>query len=130
MRITISLAAIALISASVCAHDFWIRPASFCPAPHSVLDVHLEVGHGGEFERFARNPKRIAKFIIAGPGANGPVRDIPGEPGAEPAGTVTLQATGVHVVGYRSNHAKSELPADKFESYLAEEGLTGISKEK
>lgn len=112
--------------ATAFAHDFWIRPSSFTPTIDAEIAFALEIGHVGESERYGRNPSRIERFVIAGPGAEGPERDVPGTPGADPAGISVVMGEGVYVVGYRSNHARSELPATKFESYLREEGLEDI----
>lgn len=114
---------LALTGAPAAAHDFWIRPSTFTPAVGEEIAVSLEIGHAGESEGYARNPARIEKFVIAGPGA---VRDVPGAPGAHPAGQVSLPGGGVYVIGYRSNHARSELDAEKFGSYLREEGLEKV----
>jgi Domain of unknown function (DUF4198) len=124
--VVVLVSSLAFSGASALAHDFWIRPSTFTPAVGGEIAVSLEIGHAGESEGYARNPARIEKFIIAGPGAEGPVRDIPGAPGAHPAGQVSLPGRGVYVIGYRSNHAKSELDAEKFESYLREEGLEKV----
>jgi hypothetical protein len=71
-----------------------------------------------------RNPMRIEKFIIVG--GDGVERPVAGQDGADPAGLARFDAPGLHIVGYRSRHALSELPAEKFESYLREEGLESI----
>lgn len=113
--------------ATAFAHDFWIRPSAFNAGIDAPIDFSLEIGHLGESERYGRNPARIERFVIAGPGAEGPERDVPGTPGADPAGQTVLLGEGVYVVGYRSNHARSELPAAKFETYLREEGLEEVA---
>lgn len=117
---------LALAGVPAVAHDFWIRPSTFAPAVGGEVAVSLEIGHAGESEAYARNPARIENFTIAGPGVGGPARDIPGAPGAHPAGQVSLPGRGVYVIGYRSNHAKSALAAERFESYLREEGLEKV----
>lgn len=114
--------------ATAFAHDFWIRPTTFTPMTDGEIAFSLEIGHVGESERYARNPDRIEEFIIAGPGADGPERDVAGSPGADPAGVTVVLGDGVYVVGYRSNHATNTLPAEKFENYLGEEGLEDIAE--
>jgi uncharacterized GH25 family protein len=121
--VIVNIAFLLAAGTSALAHDFWIRPSTFAPDVGGEIAVALEIGHAGESEGYARNPARIEKFVIAGPGAEGAVRDILGAPGAHPAGQVAVPGGGVYVIGYRSNHAKSELAAEKFESYLREEGL-------
>lgn len=118
-----ALALVLLAAAGASAHDFWIKPSTFRPAPGSSIEVALEIGHPGEEEPYARNPQRIERFVIAGPGTGGPAIDISGAPGAHPAGATSVAGPGLYVIAYDSTHARSELPAEKFESYLEEEGL-------
>jgi uncharacterized GH25 family protein len=125
MRLFILAASLALASFAS-AHDFWIHPSTFSPAADAPIAFSLEIGHLGESERYARNPARIERFVIVGPGAGGPERNIPGSPGSDPAGMTVMLGEGSYVVGYRSNHARNQLPADKFEHYLREEGLEDI----
>ena len=67
---------LAVAGAPAVAHDFWIRPSTFTPAVGGEIAVALEIGHAGESEGYARNPARIEQFVIAGPGADGAVRDF------------------------------------------------------
>lgn len=127
VRLACVAASVLGAGASALGHDFWIRMSQFTAEPDASLDVMLEIGHAGDVERFARNPARIERFVIAGPGAKGPERDIPGVAGADPAGVTVALGEGAYVIGYRSTHARSELPAEKFESYLREEGLEEIA---
>ena len=46
----------------------------------------------------------------------------------DPAGLVRVAAPGLHVIGYRSNPSAIEIPADKFNQYLKEEGLDAVSR--
>ena len=46
--------------------------------------------------------------------------------GARPAGGVRIDAEGTHCLIYRSRFSYLELPAQKFESYLREEGLEHV----
>ncbi|MCI0366675.1 MAG: DUF4198 domain-containing protein [Phycisphaerales bacterium] len=105
------------------AHDFWIEPSTFWSKVQDLIEVRLRVGHVGEGEPVARNAQRIEKFIVAGPSGQ---NDVPGQDGKDPAGLMRPAEDGLHVLGYRSNHASIELEAEKFEAYLKEEGLDRI----
>jgi uncharacterized GH25 family protein len=111
-------------------HDFWLLPTDFTPAAGSVVGVRIEIGHAGEAEAYPRNPQRIEKFIIVGPGEKALERVVGGAAGSDPAGEALVSDAGVSVIGYRSNHARSELEAAKFEAYLREEGLEEISERR
>ncbi len=109
------------------AHDFWIVPSSFHPAPTAPLAIRLRVGEGLHGDPVPREPARIERFAIVGPGATGAERPILGPPAAEPAGFATLPAPGLYQIVYRSHRERVDLPAAKFEDYLTLEGLQSIS---
>src|SRR5262249_5738025 len=52
---------------------------------------------------------------------------IIGRNGADPAGFLRVDGPGLLVLGYRSNPSPVELPAEKFNQYLREEGLDAIA---
>ena len=58
----------------------------------------------------------------------GPKGEVPivGRPGGQPAGYARAEEAGFYVIGYRSNRSFITLAAEKFEHYLAEEGLEKI----
>jgi uncharacterized GH25 family protein len=106
------------------AHDFWIQPSSFHPAPSARVSIHLRVGEEFHGEPVARNPERIERFFARVAGAES--TPIVGVDGKAPAGYWSPAAPGFAWIGYRSRASSIELAADKFESYLAEEGLERI----
>jgi uncharacterized GH25 family protein len=110
-------------AAHLVAHDFWIEPSSFRPAAPASLAVALRVGQGFRGDPVPRDDRKIARFVLAGP--SGQVL-IPGLPGTDPAGFARIPSPGLYVVGYRSLRTPIELEAEKFESYLAEEGLDRV----
>jgi len=121
----LSLVAAALLAGAGAAfgHDFWIEPSSFHPAVPSDLAVSLRVGQGFRGDPVPRMDDRIVKFVLAGPGGEAP---IPGLPGTDPAGLVKVTRPGAYVIAYRSGRTPIALEADKFEKYLAEEGLESV----
>lgn len=125
MRPTTLLAPLALLALSLpgAAHDFWIRPAQFAPAPESVLAVHLRVGDQARGEALPRKDERIVRFVLTDAAGE---RAVVGRDGALPAGAVRTTAAGVATLGYQSNPTRLELEAAKFEAYLLEEGLERI----
>ena len=118
-RITLLLFALPAL-----AHEFWIEPGAFRPAPGDEVSVRLFVGDGMPGEAYARNPEKISAFFV-----DSALRrfDIGGAPGAEPAGRFRAPK-GPFVIGYRSHPTRIELEARKFEAYLAEDGLEEISR--
>jgi len=127
MRIRLSLALLAagLAAGPARGHDMWIAPSSFTPAAGELVRIHLRVGHPAQgVEPVVRQPQRIARFALLGPAGEALVL---GQDGTEPAGLARPVAAGLHLLAYESSHALSELPAERFEAYLIEEGLERIS---
>lgn len=125
------LAALAALGAglSVCrgalAHDFWIQPSRFHLAPGEPLSLAVLVGHGAERERWRMRLKRITALADIGPdGARHDLRDTLREGTGTPDAELRLQALGLHVLTLTTNFAQNSLPADRFEDYLRDEGLT------
>lgn len=107
------------------AHDFWIEPSSYRPPVGAVVGLSLRVGENFKGEPVRRQAERIGRFVLAGPGG---VQAAVGNEGDDPAGSARIVAPGGYVAGYRSHQAFIELEPEKFEAYLAEEGLERISR--
>jgi len=118
---------LSLVAAPAAAHEFWIEPATYRPDPDRTLQVRLRVGDGYPGETYPRNPKHLKSFALHTAGKR---RDIPGAAGSDPAGSVRLDGPGAHLLGYTSFPSRIELPAEKFEAYLKEEGLEHVSRRR
>jgi uncharacterized GH25 family protein len=113
-----------LVAPLLVAHDFWIEPSAFRVEAGSRIGVALRVGERFEGDPVPRNPSRIRKLVLVG-GAG--ATDVAGREGDDPAGTVVVPVSGLHVIGYHSKHSSVTLEAPKFEAYLKEEGLERVS---
>jgi uncharacterized GH25 family protein len=112
------------VAAPLLAHDFWIEPTSFRPEVGSLVGLGLRVGQGFRGDPLPLMPDKIVKFVTVSPaGAETPVGGIPGR---DPAGRARILEPGYVVAGYRSSPSSLELPADKFEAYLKDEGLEKV----
>ena len=118
------VAVLAFAAAPAAAHDFWIRPGAFRVQPNEVLRIHLRVGHAFAGDPVARDPDRIRRFTVRGPG--GAEMRIAGRRGESPAGWVRLAEPGIHVIAHRTQRWVSSLEPARFEYYLREEGLEHI----
>jgi uncharacterized GH25 family protein len=130
LRTLVFLAFSATCAGKAWCHDFWIRPSSFRPGAADRIDVDLRVGEGFRGEAVARNPEKIESFFaVRKPGAEEPIVGVEGK---APAGFLRARSprdpdmSGPLWIVYRSKPSFVELPAEKFESYLAEEGLERI----
>ena len=119
------LAVAALLGAAppLFAHDLWIEPTSFSPAPGQLVGVRLRVGMNLAGDPVPRVPGLVNQFVVASTIDRKPVF---GRNGTDPAGVVRVEGTGLRVIGYYSNPSWIELPAEKFNAYLEEEGLDSV----
>ncbi|MFN2634096.1 MAG: DUF4198 domain-containing protein [Thermoanaerobaculia bacterium] len=118
---------LALAPAALSAHDFWIEPSSFRPGVREDFTVALRVGEHFRGEPVPRDDRRIRRFFVVTSLGEAPV---PGLPGTDPAGFARVESPGVAVIGYRSDRSPVTLEAEKFEKYLADEGLDQVLKER
>lgn len=109
------------------AHDFWIEPSTFTPAPGQKVAVRLRVGQDLRGDPVPRDPSLIERFLAGGQGGDAPVV---GRALTEPAGFVTFADPGLYVIVYDSLRSPLELDAAKFEEYLKLEGLEKISAQR
>lgn len=121
------LALVALFTAPLTAHDFWIEPATFEPAAGATVAVRLVVGQRFRGDALPRNPALIERFVLVSGTGEVPVL---GRPADEPAGTVTIARPGLSWIAYRSLESPLSLDAEKFEEYLREEGLDAVVAER
>jgi len=120
---TLPFAAALLAAAPALAHDFWIEPSSFRPQTPAQVRVALRVGQDFRGDPVPRDDRRILRFVLVGPAGEAP---IPGLPGTDPAGFARVDRPGLYVIGYRSGRTPITLDAEKFEKYLADEGLERV----
>jgi uncharacterized GH25 family protein len=124
-RAVLLAAALSGAASAARAHDFWIEPSSFHPAPGSPVTVSLRVGQDFRGDPVPRNPALIQRFALVSAGGEAP---IDGLPGADPAGEISAAPAGLSWIVYRSGGSPVTLEAEKFEKYLAEEGLEAVSQ--
>ena len=115
-----------LLAAPVWAHDFWIQPASFAPAPGQAVAVRLLVGEHFSGEAVARpDPAGLLRFVLADATSPSSVT-VPGRTGADPAGLLRLARPGAYLIGFHGKPNAIELAAAKFNAYLEDEGLDAV----
>jgi uncharacterized GH25 family protein len=115
--------ALAGLSSTAAAHDFWLRPETFRLQSGQIINVVPMLGHGHDRQRWEADPRRIIElysFSLAGKTDYYPSA-LPVRPGESIR--LTFRKTGVHVLGLATDHARNELPPDRFATYLREEGL-------
>ena len=115
--------ALGLVGPSLRAHDLWIAPIHFAPSPQQTVGLRLLVGQDLVGEPLPLIPSLVNQFVVQDASERRPVA---GRPGADPAGAMRVALPGLHIVGYHSHPSRVELAPEKFDAYLAEEGLEAI----
>jgi uncharacterized GH25 family protein len=123
-RMALVAAVVALSGGPLVAHDMWIEPTTFVPQSGEIVAVRLRVGQDLLGDPIPRDPSLINQFIVEDSAGRKPVV---GRDGADPAGFVRASMPGLLVVGYSSKPSAVELPAEKLNQYLNEEGLDAVA---
>jgi uncharacterized GH25 family protein len=118
------LAAGALSSAPLFAHDLWIEPTTFSPDVGKIVGVRLRVGQDLLGDPVPRDPALVNQLIYEDGSGRKP---LIGRNGSDPAGFLRVQEPGLLVIGYLSNPSAIEMPAEKFNQYLNDEGLHAVA---
>lgn len=122
-RLVSGAALFAALTTGSQAHDFWLLPGSFQPAPGSTLAVGLRVGESFPGDPVPRRPERVARFVLIDESGE---HAIEGDAGDDPAGRVVVRGAGDAWVVYHGRPVAITLEAESFESYLREEGLETV----
>ena len=123
-RLPLAMLAIALSSSPLLAHDLWIEPTTFAPEPGQWVGVRLRVGQDLLGDPLPRHAALIDRFVFEDATGRKPVV---GQDGVDPAGLLRVEPPGLLVIGYHSHPSAVELPSEKFNRYLREEGLETIA---
>lgn len=117
---------LALLAVPLYAHDFWIEPSTYRPAPGVTISASLRVGDHFAGDPVPRRSPRIEQFVVRD--ASGE-RSVNGIENRHPAGFVRLVEAGPALLGYRGTPYAHELSAARFGRFLEEEGVRGLRYE-
>ena len=123
-RLAVVVLVAQLAGATLLAHDMWIEPTTFTPKPGDIVGARLRVGQDFIGDPLRRDDALIDQFVVQAAAGRKP---LVGRPGADPAGLLRVDASGLMVIGYRSHPSTVEQAAEKFNQYLKEEGLEAIA---
>jgi uncharacterized GH25 family protein len=127
-RITFTAALLAgfVFASSAHAHDFWIQPQTYWSQANASIPITLQVGHGAQRQRSQIRASRIARVVAFAP--DGTARDMHEDlrlGGASDDGHLHFETAGTYVVVLETdNRGRSALPAERFNKYAHDEGLT------
>ena len=125
--LVLMVAAVAVVRAPLFAHDMWIEPATFAPEPGQIVAVKLRVGQDLLGDPLPLDPALVNQFVVEDAVGR---RPVVGRNGADPAGLLRVAMPGLLVIGYRSNPSFVELPAEKFNQYVKDEGLDAVAAQR
>lgn len=119
-------AALAAFPHAARAHDFWIEPSRWFVENGAAIEPTLRVGHVEEHAHWSGGPDRIVSLRRISEGGAGDVRAGLSYDATKRrwSGAVSFDNPGVYALALETNDAISVLPPDKFNAYVAEEGLT------
>jgi uncharacterized GH25 family protein len=120
-----------LASSCVVAHDFWVQPATYWLAPFGITGMTLQVGHGPSRQRSPIPRDRITKFQAITPrGSTIDLREGLHHKGDATDGEFAFRDPGGYVLLLETDYAHSRLPAQRFNDYVASEGLRPAFEER
>lgn len=120
------LLALALLAlARINAHECWLEPSNFSPAPGQPFHLRLRVGMDlqGEPRTFAAKRVAVLRHLSVHDGESLAPQDTTDLP-------LAFAASGGHLLAYDSTASLITLEPAKFEDYLREEGLDAIITER
>ena len=121
-----ALVLIFLSCTSLRAHDFWLESPSFSQSPGTTIAISLREGVDFKGNTLPYIPEWFRDFSIVTSEGREQVDSIPGD---DPAALLAAPS-GAMLVGYHSNRNYTELDAEKFNSYLEEEGIEFIRQQR
>src|SRR5829696_5190757 len=91
------IAAVVLAAGELCAHDFWIEPSTFRPAPGATVAIGLRVGQNFVGDPVPRSSQLVERFVVRQGGSEQP---ITGLENIDPAGWLRADGQGTAVIAY------------------------------
>ncbi len=125
------IAMLLLFVAQGYSHDYWLEPASFyLPANGGKVNVRMHLGARlmSEEERPLQKARTPRFQLISSAGSEDLL--ITGMEGRTPVAQLTTKASGNYLIAMERAPTLITLEANKFEAYLAEEGLQPIIAER
>jgi len=126
-----TVVALALATAQLSAHDFWIGASSWSPDPGTPFGISAGVGeHFPKREDFKTPANWFDDWRIIGPSGAVPVSRVFERRDLAMVADVTLPATGAFLAVLRVTPRIIQMKADEFNEYLQEEGLRDALAER
>jgi len=108
------------------AHHLWLQPTRFAGEPGTPVAVELRIGDGMPGEPVGSPPGAVRLVLLTAAGE----RPVPAPAVPGPAALLPLAPGGDQALVMTTAASLLELPAERFEAYLAEEGLEEVSRRR
>ncbi len=107
------------------AHEFWLAPNRFRVQPGQTVKLDFLVGEDFHGELWGARTRRTASLFHY---FGNQKSDLTAQALASDSTAITFQCkkAGTHLLAMRSNNSFLELEGDKFNDYLAEDGIENI----
>jgi uncharacterized GH25 family protein len=127
-RTIIASLTVSALCAQASAHDFWIEPQNYAGEANEEMILNVFVGHGEDKVDWPVAPHRIIGLRSLGP--NGLSSHVKGPQSVTSPWTVNFDEDGLHMLFVETTNSFSELAAEKFDSYVEEEGIRPIAVDR
>lgn len=118
----------ALACAGAGAHEFWMLPQSFRLPTGGAATLSLAVGEDFEGEPIPFSRPLVAGLRRLSRGTDRDLQDVTPASGSVSSIRVDLPSAGTHIIALDTHPSLVELPADKFNDYLREDGLVDAQR--
>lgn len=110
------------------AHEFWLSPQRFFYRVRETAHISFKVGENFMGENWGGNNEKVNHLVHFTP--SGETIELSGSISGNKGDSLALplQEAGTHMVTFVSTNSFIHLDADKFNAYLAEDGLDAVAR--
>ena len=114
-----------ILAAPLLAHEFWLQPERFIYQPGETINLRFWVGENFEGNNWGGNHTRINSLQLY---LDGVTDDLSNQLSDEKGDSLQLALydEGTAMITFNSNNSFIELEADKFNSYLQDDGMQNV----
>ena len=117
-------ATLLLIAAPAGAHEFWIQPTDYMPAPGEAIAADTRVGQEFVGSSYAYVPTRTTRFDVVGPDGTTPAGSRAGD---KPAFAETVLPEGLNVIVHETGDMTLTYDEDgKIQSFAEHKGFLDL----
>lgn len=129
---TIALAALMLLPTAASAHDFWIATTKYRLPAAGTARIEFKIGDEAKPEPWKLKPEKVVALRTHSPQAmtDQQAMIVPMVDKTPGYADLVLTEPGTTLVAFESTQSMSDLPASRFNPYVAHEALTLVAAER